>query len=184
MIWIKQPYQPRITNVLQATKLRAATTLNHHLLSTPNKNSKIPPPAPFILPFCSNHKQPHDNLPFALCSSTITTSATPPPSHHKQPKSLKVLLSIYTNTWHAREVGDEQKTLGEERKAPKPHTEASAKDEELQTIPVCFRRTSDEEDGDIVNGEEEDDVVNGEEHGGVRRTFHESDRETFKMKKN
>ncbi|CAH1451419.1 unnamed protein product [Lactuca virosa] len=155
---------------IQATKLRAATSLNHHLLSTPNKNSKISPPTPSVFAPTTKH-------------------------HHWQPSCLHLFkhhhnLSYSTTNekWRLEtnlkeKSGDEQKTPGEERKASEPHTEASAEDEELQTIPVCFRQTSDEEDGDVVNGEEEDDVVNGEEHGGVR-SFHESDRETFKMKKN
>ncbi|CAH1453728.1 unnamed protein product [Lactuca virosa] len=63
---------------------------------------------------------------------------------------------------------DEQKTPDEEQKVSEPHTEASTEDDELQTILVCFIRTSDEEDGGAVNGEEDDDVMNGEEHDGVR----------------
>lgn len=63
---------------------------------------------------------------------------------------------------------DEQKTPDEERKASKPHTEASTEDDKLPTLLVCFRRTLNGEDGVIVNGEEDDNAVNGEEHGGVR----------------
>lgn len=65
--------------------------------------------------------------------------------------------------------GDWKLTLKEksedEHKASQPHTEASAGDDELQTIPMCFRQTSDEEDEVIMNGEEDGDAVNGEEDG-------------------
>ncbi|CAH1449868.1 unnamed protein product [Lactuca virosa] len=63
---------------------------------------------------------------------------------------------------------DEQKTTDEEQKASEPHTEASAEDDELLTLPMCFKRTSDEKDGGVVDGEEDDDTVNGEDHGNVR----------------
>ncbi|CAH1428416.1 unnamed protein product [Lactuca virosa] len=61
----------------------------------------------------------------------------------------------------------EQKAPDEEQKASEPHTEASAEDDELQTKLMCFIRTSDKEDGGIVNREEDGDAVNREEHGGV-----------------